>query len=1187
MALPTNADVIVVHGYWLDELTGAGVKQVNGLPATIMFDPVPLLGANAAKTPNLRDLTSNAHLKTRTRVASVDPVTGYYAAQLVASNDPDLDAYSGRKVTFLGEDPFTIEVPYNAPTVTVSAEMAAKTGLTQGSSVKAIWLPNASVTTIPTPTPSVNYLSSSQTLANIASGIETHDEDPDAHADIRALIPVAYTDEQARDTLAAALVAGSNVTITPNDGGDTITISVSVPSSYSDEQAQDAFAALVAAGTHSGISFTYNDAGNAISATVAAQSWSQITGKPTFAAVATSGSASDITTGTLPDGVIPSGIARDTEVATAVANLVNSAPTTLDTLGEIATALQADESAAAALTTTVAGKASQSSVDALAATIPPGWTQTAAKAAGYTAAAYEIVVIDTSSGTFTVTGPTNGKPFGFRWKAGTAAPTIAAPSGYTISGVATVTPGLAPSTSSGELVLWQAFSGDYQPVGGQKPQSALNAANDVRYPSKTAVGVVLVDEQIGATDDARFQAAVTSATAAISAGSGAVTVRFSGRAYSWTGSIPTLPCNLARKLIIDGNGSKVTLSSTAAAFAAINKVTDYDVFRNVDIRDLDINANNVAGYGHAIIGTATYSTSTNSTLTRIGVDQVSVRRVKVTNLPTDWSGADFRSGVYLMAGLTGAAGEAGVSVTNVVVEDVQIYGGRFGVAIGARFTTSANVYVNDCHINRCYHDTGATPTVFLGCTNFFLGARGHGGYGSITNCHGKNSGDDGVEFNGLENVLVDNCLIEDAANVAYLHNNFAAATIGKSQKLKIRDSHARVVNLASSSTMPGRGFLLNTATVASTTTTSVSSGATTIPLTSVTPNVSNNDIYFPAVGTVTDGTQTITYTGISGTTLTGVSGVTSTIASGATITVVNDVQAASIEGCSLYKQGQTYWEYTGDAVKVSGPIRHLSIREFDYIALGWAAVISAASTPAAFYINATPTETGADSLIRLDNIRLRLTGSRVSGSTADWIGFDVSGSEPHLVATSLEIDNAMTGMSAINNVEGLRLGRASNAVGGSCSAVVKGMKVRSLGDVGSVQKGIHTGTQTALGNNPLFDFSGLDFGGLLTGAQDVTSDSGGFVKYRTFVEHIITKTGGRASPVNITPTTGTFQYQNSQQRRGTVVVQGGTVSQIQIGSSTGTLFTTGLTAGVFPLDPGDVLQVVNTVAPTMTFVPAQ
>jgi hypothetical protein len=40
-------------------------------------------------------------------------------------------------------------------------------------------------------------------------------------------IPAAYTDEQTRDAVAAALVAGSNVTITPDDAGNTITIAAS------------------------------------------------------------------------------------------------------------------------------------------------------------------------------------------------------------------------------------------------------------------------------------------------------------------------------------------------------------------------------------------------------------------------------------------------------------------------------------------------------------------------------------------------------------------------------------------------------------------------------------------------------------------------------------------------------------------------------------------------------------------------------------------------------------------------------------------------------------------------------------------------------------------------------------------------------------------------------------------------
>lgn len=65
--------------------------------------------------------------------------------------------------------------------------------------------------------------------------------------------------ELVRDTIAAALQAGSGITITPNDGSDTITVSSSI-TQYTDEMAQDAIAAMLAAGT--GISVSYNDAAN-------------------------------------------------------------------------------------------------------------------------------------------------------------------------------------------------------------------------------------------------------------------------------------------------------------------------------------------------------------------------------------------------------------------------------------------------------------------------------------------------------------------------------------------------------------------------------------------------------------------------------------------------------------------------------------------------------------------------------------------------------------------------------------------------------------------------------------------------------------------------------------------------------------------------------------------------------------
>jgi hypothetical protein len=81
-------------------------------------------------------------------------------------------------------------------------------------------------------------------------------------------IDISAEAERIRDVIGTALVAGSNVTITVNDPGDTITIAATPAAGYTDEQAQDAVAAAIASGTQTGITVTYNDAGNALSFSV-------------------------------------------------------------------------------------------------------------------------------------------------------------------------------------------------------------------------------------------------------------------------------------------------------------------------------------------------------------------------------------------------------------------------------------------------------------------------------------------------------------------------------------------------------------------------------------------------------------------------------------------------------------------------------------------------------------------------------------------------------------------------------------------------------------------------------------------------------------------------------------------------------------------------------------------------------
>ena len=85
-----------------------------------------------------------------------------------------------------------------------------------------------------------------------------------------------------------------------------------------------------------------------------------------LATVATTGSYTDLSN----KPTIPSltGYATQTYVTTAITNLINGAPATLDTLKEISDQLAADESAVAAITTTLAGKANTSSLATVATT---------------------------------------------------------------------------------------------------------------------------------------------------------------------------------------------------------------------------------------------------------------------------------------------------------------------------------------------------------------------------------------------------------------------------------------------------------------------------------------------------------------------------------------------------------------------------------------------------------------------------------------------------------------------------------------------------------------------------------------------------------------------------------------------------------------------------------------------------
>lgn len=145
------------------------------------------------------------------------------------------------------------------------------------------------------------------------------------------------------------------------------------------ELSQDAIAAAFAQGNHTNITVTYDDENNKINLAtgpdvITQTSLSNTLTNPTsgYVSIADVGQADGVASldsnGKIPDSEIPATIARDSEipsltgyatesyVTTAISNLVDTAPSTLNTLNELATALGNDASFSTTISTALGNK---------------------------------------------------------------------------------------------------------------------------------------------------------------------------------------------------------------------------------------------------------------------------------------------------------------------------------------------------------------------------------------------------------------------------------------------------------------------------------------------------------------------------------------------------------------------------------------------------------------------------------------------------------------------------------------------------------------------------------------------------------------------------------------------------------------------------------------------------------------
>jgi hypothetical protein len=135
---------------------------------------------------------------------------------------------------------------------------------------------------------------------------------------------------------------------------------------FTDERAQDAVAQALANGTHTNITVSYDDNANSISLT-GAQTYNDEMARDAIGAALTGGTGITVTPNDNADTItvaVDSTIATksytDSAVSTGISNLIASAPSTLDTLNELAAALGNDASFSTTVTNSIAGKVAKS-----------------------------------------------------------------------------------------------------------------------------------------------------------------------------------------------------------------------------------------------------------------------------------------------------------------------------------------------------------------------------------------------------------------------------------------------------------------------------------------------------------------------------------------------------------------------------------------------------------------------------------------------------------------------------------------------------------------------------------------------------------------------------------------------------------------------------------------------------------
>ena len=228
MAFPiSNYSRVWVRGKLIDLAKAAREVTNYGATGPIQFIPTP---------DKLVDATTGQIIDPTPMVTTPAVTDGAFSIQLPATNDPDINpsGWNYQVVPPFG-DPFYIVVPYDTAILDSVGDPLDGQRVIELSTV--------------VPDPDANGGQAQVISGADGRGITSMDIDgsnhliityTDSSTDDAGLVPTAGLDAEAvRDEMGTALVGGTGITVTPNDGADTITIATTI-TQYTDALARAA-----------------------------------------------------------------------------------------------------------------------------------------------------------------------------------------------------------------------------------------------------------------------------------------------------------------------------------------------------------------------------------------------------------------------------------------------------------------------------------------------------------------------------------------------------------------------------------------------------------------------------------------------------------------------------------------------------------------------------------------------------------------------------------------------------------------------------------------------------------------------------------------------------------------------------------------------------------------------------------